>query len=197
MAGFYDLIDVTYFRNDKSSPRRVVFEEIKDKDKILDMCTGTATNAIRIAQKNPYAKVVGIDLSKDMLRVAREKIKRKRMSNIRLYCMDATRLPFKEKYFDKVLLSLVLHEIDEDLAARILMEAKRVLKEDGELIITEWERSTELFKKVLFFPIELMEPQHYKCFMKKDLHGYFASFGLKVVQERHCDYSRVLILQKV
>ena len=30
MAGFYDLIDVTYFRNDKSSPRRVVFEEIKD-----------------------------------------------------------------------------------------------------------------------------------------------------------------------
>ena len=134
MAGFYDLIDVTYFRNDKSSPRRVVFEEIKDKDKILDMCTGTATNAIRIAQKNPYAKVVGIDLSKDMLRVAREKIKRKRMSNIRLYCMDATRLPFKEKYFDKVLLSLVLHEIDEDLAARILMEAKRVLKEDGELM---------------------------------------------------------------
>ena len=79
----------------------------------------------------------------------------------------------------------------------ILMEAKRVLKEDGELIITEWERSTELFKKVLFFPIELMEPQHYKCFMKKDLHGYFASFGLKVVQERHCDYSRVLLLKKV
>ena len=42
-----------------------IFEEIKDKDKILDMCTGTAANAIRIAQKNPYVKVVGIDLSKD------------------------------------------------------------------------------------------------------------------------------------
>lgn len=91
----------------------------------------------------------------------------------------------------------VLHEIDEGLAASIINEAIRVLKPDGEIIITEWERSKKLLQKVIFFPIEVLEPKPYKSFVVKNLYSYFEEFGLTVVEEIHCDYSKVLKLKKM
>ena len=48
MSGFYDLLDVIYFRKYETSPRKVVNESIKPGDKILDLCTGTGTNAVNL-----------------------------------------------------------------------------------------------------------------------------------------------------
>ena len=197
MSGFYDLLDVIYFRKYETSPRRVVNELISDNDKILDLCTGTGTNAVNIAKRNTSAKVVGVDLSKAMLNIAKSKVKQEKLPNIKFCQMDATNMKFKDKYFDKVLLSLVLHETDEALASKMLCEAIRVLKPNGEIIITEWERSKELVKKIVFFPIEVLEPKSYKSFVVKDLYAYFADFGLEVVEEKHCDYSKVLRLKKM
>ena len=92
IAKVYDLLDVVYFRDFEHSPRKVVLDRIAGEDRILDLCTGTATNAINIASKNPGAKVVGVDLSKQMLNVGKSKAKAKGLRNIRLYEMDATKL---------------------------------------------------------------------------------------------------------
>ena len=43
------------------------------------------------------------------------KIKKEKLLNIKLFHMDATNMKFKDECFDKILLSLVLHEIDEGL----------------------------------------------------------------------------------
>lgn len=197
MSGFYDLLDVIYFRKYETSPRKVVFDTIGKKDNVLDMCTGTATNAIAIAKKNPNAKIVGVDLSKDMLVVAREKVNKENLANVRLYRMDATQMNFKDESFDKVLLSLVLHETDEELAKKIIKEAMRVMKSDGELVVTEWERSDNFIKKMLFIPIEILEPKPYKTFVTKDHKKYFKEFGLEQVECKHCDYSKVMRLKKI
>ena len=85
MAKVYDLLDVIYFRDYDHSPRKITNDRIRSRDKILDLCTGTATNAMNLAGQNPGTKVVGIDLSKDMLRVAKVKVKRSGLRNIRLY----------------------------------------------------------------------------------------------------------------
>lgn len=196
IAGFYDLLDVIYFRNYENSPRKVVLEAIGTYDKMLDLCTGTATNAIRISQHRPEAKIVGIDISKDMLRVAKGKLKKKNIQNVKLYEMDATNTKFKDESFDKVLISLVLHELEEPLAESILKEAMRVLKENGEIIVTEWEPSKAFWRKVLFLPINILEPKPYRSFIRKDLQEYFGSFGLEIVEEIHCDYSKVLKMRK-
>ena len=197
MSKFYDLLDVIYFKKYDTSPRKVVNEAIKDNDKILDLCTGTGTNAVNIAKKNSSVKVVGIDISKKMLTVAESKIKKEKLLNIELFQMDATNMNFEDNCFDKVLLSLVLHEIDEEIATSIINEAIRVLKPNGEIIITEWERSKKLLQKIIFFPIEVLEPKPYKSFVVKDLHSYFKAFGLTVTEEIHCDYSKVLKLKKM
>ena len=197
MSGFYDLLDVIYFRKYETSPRKVVFDTIGKKDNVLDLCTGTATNAIAIAKKNPNAKIVGVDLSKDMLVVAREQVNKENLANVRLYRMDATQMNFKDESFDKVLLSLVLHETDEELAKKIIKEAMRVMKPDGELVVTEWERSDNFIKKILFIPIEILEPKLYKIFVTKDHKKYFKEFGLEQVECKHCDYSKVMRLKKI
>ena len=192
----YDLLDVIYFSNYEKSPRKVVLESIGEQDRVLDLCTGTATSAINIAKAKTNVKIVGVDLSKNMLKVAKDKAKRAGIRNIKLYQMDATQLKFKSNSFDKVLLSLILHELDEELADKIIIEAKRVLKDNGEIIITEWEPSKRLSKKILFAPLHYLEPKSYRRFIKKDLYSYFESYGLKIQQYVHCDYTKVLVLKK-
>lgn len=195
-AWAYDLLDVIYFNNYERSPRKAVLNAINPDDSILDLCTGTGANAVRIGECRPDAKIVGVDLSKEMLKIARKKAKKKDVHNIKLYEMNATKMKFKDKCFDKVSISLVLHELDEELAEKLILEAKRVLKDDGEIIITEWESSKELWRRVLFAPIALIEPKPYKTFVKKDLGKYFRQFGLEVAQTKHCDYSKVLRVRK-
>lgn len=44
-------MDVIYFRNYEKSPRKAVLKSISVNEKILDLCTGTGTNAIGIAKE--------------------------------------------------------------------------------------------------------------------------------------------------
>lgn len=53
----YDLLDLIYFRNFKKSPRKAVLDRIYENEKVLDLCTGTATNAIIIAKKKQMLKL--------------------------------------------------------------------------------------------------------------------------------------------
>lgn len=57
-------------------------------------------------------------------------------------------------------------------------------------------KKQETFCRAVFLPIEILEPKPFKSFIKKDLYRYFERYGLKVVSEVHCDYSRVLKLKK-
>ena len=196
LTGVYDLLDVIYFRDETRSPRTAVLERINENDSVLDLCTGTATNALSIAQKKPGTKIVGVDLSKDMLRVAAEKRKKSGLRNVKLYQMDATALKFKSGCFDKILISLILHEMETDLAEKIMKEAVRVLKDNGELIVTEWEPSDRVLRKILFAPIQFLEPKPYKSFVRKDLYEYFSQFGLEIASYEHCDYTKVVVLKK-
>lgn len=196
IANAYDLLDVIYFRNYERSPRKTVLDVIVGNEKILDLCTGTATNAIGIAKEKPNTKIIGVDLSDKMLKVAENKAQKQEIKNIKFYQMNATQLKFKQKTFDKILLSLVLHELDEELAAKIIVEAKRVLKDEGEIIITEWEPSEQRIQRLLFMPIHYLEPKSYRKFIKKDLYSYFMKYGLEIKKYEHCDYTKVITLVK-
>ena len=96
----------------------------------------------------------------------------------------------------KVKLRSLKCKIEENLAKKILAEAKRVLKDDGDIIVTEWEKSRKFSRRALFLPIDILEPKPFKSFIEKDLYRYFERYGLKVVSEVHCDYSRVLKLKR-
>ncbi len=196
IAKFYDLLDIIYFRDYKRSPRKAVFDRISANDRILDLCTGTGTNILNMAKAKDNVHIVGVDLSDNMLKEAKKKAKKLQLDNVKFYKMDATKLQIKDTCIDKILISLVLHELEEELVSKLICETKRVLKSDGEIIITEWEISKSFSKKLLFFPIHILESKTYRTFIKMDLYSYFKKYGLYVQSITHCDYTKVIVLKK-
>jgi demethylmenaquinone methyltransferase/2-methoxy-6-polyprenyl-1,4-benzoquinol methylase len=198
ISKFYGLLDLIYFRNINKSPRTGMLEFIPNKKiKILDVCIGTAENSILISINRPNAEIIGIDLSKDMLALAKEKIEKKGISNIKTLVMDAANMKLDDNYFDVVIISLVLHEVDVNIRDRIIKESKRVLKNQGKIIIIEWDKPRKLIQRLLFSIIKLLlEPKGFKEFLELNIKKYMDKFSLKVMSEKKCDYTRVIEIIK-
>ena len=96
--------------------------------KILDVGCGTGRLAGELGSE-ARAKVWAIDSSDEMVAVSRETLP----AEIGVRRGDAARLPFRDGWFDRVTMSLVLHLLDRPLA---LAEARRVVGDDGRIAIS-------------------------------------------------------------
>lgn len=104
---------------------------------LLDCATGTGDQIISLlTHRGKIAKAIGIDLSTEMLHLAREKIARKGLSPI-VDFQEASllSLPFPEKTFDCVSISFGIRNVTDVVGA--LKECRRVLKSGGRLLILE------------------------------------------------------------
>lgn len=196
----YDLLDITYFDEAGENPRKIIMKMIPNKKiTILDMCCGTLSNTITIAKEKPDIKIVGLDLSKDMLHVAKKKLYKQRIRNVYLKCADATKTKMKKQSFDYIIIGLVLHESSPELIRGMLHEAHRLLKDDGHLIVLEWEPPKKYIQILKFLPLYLGERLNcktFKQFYTADKELYFRKYGFRVEQKEYCNYSIVLNMKK-
>ncbi len=197
----YDILDKTYFKDAGRNPREVLSGMIPDKKcRILDMCCGTGSNGLGIAVKKPEATVVGLDRSGSMLGKAREKVRALGLGNVKLICRDASDTGLKSGMFDYIIIGLVLHECDPKLQKAILSEAHRLLKDDGRLIVLDWDRQTELGCKLKFAPMYITEsigtPKYFKEYYYSDKASFFAGFGFEAENEVKCKYTFLMTLKK-
>jgi ArsR family transcriptional regulator len=79
---------------------------------------------------------VGIDLSREMLSVARAKLSQAELKNCYVRQGDMYRLPFPDRSFDAVTIHQVLHFAAEPQHA--IAEAARVLRPSGRLVIADF-----------------------------------------------------------
>lgn len=98
--------------------------------KVLDVGCGTGNFSMKLAERG--CVVTGIDVSEEMLKVAREKAAEKSLS-ISYLQMDATELAFDDGAFD-VVLTMAAVEFIED-TARAVEEMFRVVKNGGQVLI--------------------------------------------------------------
>lgn len=104
---------------------------------ILDVATGTADLAIRMAKDIPAASIVGVDLSEKMLEIGRQKVKQEKLDqHIKLMTADALNLPFEDNRFDAVTVAFGVRNF-EHLETGI-QEMLRVLKNNGLIAILEF-----------------------------------------------------------
>jgi ubiquinone/menaquinone biosynthesis C-methylase UbiE/DNA-binding transcriptional ArsR family regulator len=107
-------------------------------DNFLDAGTGTGRMLELIA---PHAaRAVGIDVSPDMLAIARDRLLRADIHNAQVRLADTYRLPFPNGAagagFDVVLFHQVLHYLDDPGTA--VAEAARVMAPGGRLLIADF-----------------------------------------------------------
>ncbi len=198
ISKFYDLFLSLYFTKDGVNPRNVILNIIPDTQiKILDMCCGTMSEGVMIAKERKNAQILGIDRSQNMLKIAAEKIADEHITNAKISCCDAANKGLKSQQFDYVTISLALHELNTELAQQILAEAYRLLKPSGKLIVLEWEKSSQLSKRIKFLPIKLIEPKPFKTFFTLDKDKYFKENCFRVINKFHCDYTCVYEMNKI
>ena len=146
----YDLLNaIMTFNSHKRWKKNILNLAKKLEPKIaLDIATGTADIAINLATI-PNCKVVGVDISEQMLNIGRKKITKMNLdSAILLKVGDAENLNFKDNYFDLVTIGFGVRNF-QDLN-KGLKESFRVLKEKGVLIILETSVPENKIMKFLY-----------------------------------------------
>ena len=107
-------------------------------DNLLDAGTGTGRMLELLAPN--VKRAVGIDVSPEMLAIARDRLARARITQAQVRLADIYRLPFPSggalQGFDSVLFHQVLHYLDDPGAA--VNEAARVLRPGGRLLIADF-----------------------------------------------------------
>jgi ArsR family transcriptional regulator len=103
-------------------------------DLVVDFGTGTGRMLTLFAGK--ARRVEGIDLSHQMLTVARSKLEAAGAANASVRHGDATASPYPDNSASLVIIHQVLHFLDDP--GRALLEAARVLAPGGRLIVVEF-----------------------------------------------------------
>ncbi|WP_411278358.1 ArsR/SmtB family transcription factor [Falsiroseomonas sp.] len=101
---------------------------------LLDIGTGTGRLLELVAPR--AERVLGVDMSRDMLALARARLAERGLADrAAVRQADMYRLPFADASFDAVALQMVLHYAEDPPAA--LAEAARVLKPGGVLLVAD------------------------------------------------------------
>lgn len=123
---------------------------------ILDVATGTADLAIESLRLNPE-KVVGIDISDQMLEYGIQKIKKKNLEHIIfLQKGDSENIPFTEYSFDAITVAFGVRNFEN--LDKGLSEMYRVLKPKGRAVILE-------FSKPHKFPVKQFYTFYFKVIL--------------------------------
>jgi ArsR family transcriptional regulator len=107
-------------------------------DLVVDFGTGTGRMLSLFADR--AKRVEGIDLSHQMLTVARSKLAQAGAGNASVRHGDATASPYPDSSANVVIIHQVLHFLDDP--ARALNEAARVLKGGGRVVVVEFAPHT-------------------------------------------------------
>lgn len=153
IAGQYDTY-VSLWKNTMGKGVWNYFEEflqknVKEGATILDAGTGTGEAIKAILKNSNPSKVVGIDISKGMLKIAREKIKDKRVS---FEVQDFSTLPYPDNSFDVVTCTWALETLKEP--KKTVEEFLRVINEDGYVIYVFHSLPTDIFGRLYSYLME-------------------------------------------
>lgn len=158
IAPRYDLLNrVLSFGIDQRWRRQAV-DLLRDASprRILDVATGTADLALQVLTLEPE-KVIGVDISEEMLRIGRQKISEAgEEARVELRKGDSERLPFSDSQFDAALVAFGVRNFEN--LGRGLQEIQRVLRPGGKLVVLEFS--------------------HPRAFPVKQVYGFYSRYIL-------------------
>jgi demethylmenaquinone methyltransferase/2-methoxy-6-polyprenyl-1,4-benzoquinol methylase len=150
----YDFIIRLHSRDKEGSLRRFITDKanLSKGERALDLCTGTGSVAIELAQKvGEKGLVIGLDFSRGMLDKATEKISHYKIDRLQLVQAYANKLPFKNYSFHGVTCSHAFYELKGTERTMAIDEVARILKRGGRFCLMEHAKPEKLFPRLLFY----------------------------------------------
>lgn len=177
IVGRYDFLNHLFSFGQDILWRKKMAEEVNCQSSIvLDLAVGTADSASVLMKKG--AKVLGIDISFEMLKTGTEKIKTKfnaTLQNASFYPINASayQLPLKDASVDAVTCAFGIRNMHDTEYA--LKEIYRVLKKGGRVVILEFSLPQNMFRKPYLFYLKKIIPMIASAFSVKSAYEYLGS----------------------
>ena len=173
----------------KSYPKIVAEALSKPFKKVLDIGCGTGALLMMIHERKKDAKLSGVDLSEEMIKVAYAKLG----NAADLTVSDSEKLPFKSGSFDLVLCTFSFHHHPNPTAT--FKEMHRVLSPEGRIIMTDPLGPIPLMK-VMNMLIPFMRDGTVHYYSKKEMFGLADSVGWTVSKWAKLNWHSYLMVAK-
>jgi ArsR family transcriptional regulator len=147
---------------------------------MLDLGTGTGRLLELFAPI--YRRGVGLDLSREMLSVARANLDRAGVQNAQVRLGDIYAPPVERETFDLVTMHQVLHYLDEP--GRAIAEAARLLRPSGRLVIVDFAPHD----------LEFLREEHAHLrlgFSDRQIADWLAEAGLEITDTREFAFDEI------
>ena len=151
IAGSYDFLNHFFSFGIDKYWRNVTVNSLKKSPHsvVLDLATGTADMAINIANKLDSEKIIGVDISEEMLAIGKKKVFKLNLSHrIELKIGSALALPFENDTFDAVTIGFGIRNFSDVDAG--LKEINRVLRKGGSLNILEFSKPENIIIRNIY-----------------------------------------------
>ncbi len=109
--------------------------QIQPNERILDVGSGVGTLVFHLAKEG--VNCIGVDYSIASIKVAEKLISRYKVAGkTRFVCSEATKLPFCNSVFDKIVSADFIEHINFERKGKVISEMYRVLRPNGIIVIT-------------------------------------------------------------
>ena len=135
---------------------------------VLEYGCGDGPNTVVLCRRG--AKVIGLDISEELLAVASQRLAANGCRGAELVLGSAHALPLQDESVDIVFGIAILHHLDLELASR---EVQRVLKKGGRAIFQEPLRNSKLLARVRsLFPLRSDVSPFERPLTDRELHDF-------------------------
>ncbi len=156
LSRFYDTFMHLTTRGSAVKDELVRRANLHNGEHALDLGCGTGTLSIALAVAYRDASVTGLDADLEALALAHKKARTQGVL-VNLEQGLAQHLPFEASTFHIVVSSLFFHQLDRAGKRRALLEALRVTKPGGRLLIADWGRPKSVASRLSFLPVQILD----------------------------------------
>ncbi|MGL5279084.1 MAG: class I SAM-dependent methyltransferase [Cetobacterium sp.] len=155
---------------------------------LLDLGTGKGDLLLKIMKKNRVLKLIGLDISPEMIKIALSK-----RLPIDFIIGDSEALPFKNSSIDIITCINSFHHYSNP--EKSISEIARVLKSNGTLILGEiW--ILPILRNIINFFLPYMKTGDYKIYSCKEIQNLFAEQNIVLVEKKYVFPSNYTYLLK-
>jgi ubiquinone/menaquinone biosynthesis C-methylase UbiE len=161
-ADFFDASPLSFW--DYFGRRTVELALVPMGSRVLDVCCGTGASALPAAEAvGPTGNVIGVDLAKQLLELARTKAIQRRLGNIEFEVGDMLEMRFPVASFDAVVCVFGIFFVPN--MARAVSELWSRIRPGGKLAVTTWGPNfCEPANDAFWRSIKNVRPDLYKGF---------------------------------